>query len=72
MVAVWVLAGIGCGTIKHHYPVIPLPDQPRILFKDAGEHCINHEELQRLTQHVLQLRSLAQKYRREIQIINGD
>ena len=72
ILAALVLAGSGCGTIKHHYPVLPLPEPPRIQFKDAGEHCISREELDQLTEYVLRLQGLAQKYRREIQIINGD
>ena len=72
MLAALVFAGFGCGTIEHHYPVLPLPEIPAIQFKDAGEHCLNREELHQLTEYVLRLQGLAQKYRREIQIINGE
>lgn len=72
MLAALVFAGSGCGTIEYHYPVIPLPKMPAIQFKNAGEHCINRKELLQLTEYVIRLQGVAQKYRREIQIINGD
>lgn len=65
-------AASGCRTIKHHYPVYPLPTQPVIRFDNAGDHCLSGAEFQTLTEYVLRLQSTARKYQREIEIINGE
>ena len=67
-----IFAASGCGTIKHRYPVFPSPEAPSIAFQDTGDHCLNHAQLRHLTEYVIRLNGLAEKYRREIQIINGE
>ena len=62
----------GCGAIEHRYPLYETPKQLYVHFQDTGAHCLNDAALRQLTGYVIQLEGTLQKYRKEIEIINGD
>lgn len=67
-----VCAISGCGTIEHRYPLHAAPPRPSVHFQDTGMHCLSDAGLRRLTGYVIRLEGTLQKYRKEIEIINGD
>ena len=62
----------GCGTIEHRYPLYEVPPRPAVHFEDTGTQCLDDNGLRQLTGYVIQLEGTLQKYRKEIEIINGD
>lgn len=67
-----VLAGSACA-IKHSYPVLETPEPPKGIFVKEGDRWyITRPNLIKLNAYVDALLDQNEKYRREIEIINGD
>lgn len=68
-----ILVLSGCGGIKSHYPVWPVPERPRVTITDTGDHCLTNSGLISLNEYVIKLEAVLLKYEKEIRIINtGD
>ena len=66
------IAGSSC-VIKHSYPVLDPPEPPKGIFTKEGDSWfITRPNLIRLNAYIDDLLDQNKKYRREIEIINGD
>ncbi len=60
------------GRLSIGTPSYEAPTRPSVHFQNTGTQCLSDAGLRQLTGYVIQLEGTLQKYRKEIEIINGD